>query len=537
MTQIVTAGTDELLLDTGLDELSFGKSNFVSGIQEHGCIATMNGSLESYRFSKTAVHNGHVLLCGPAFSGATLLSLFDTNPAKAKSAVYALCSILAQAEEKKTLFRIPGAGGIIVSSDSTDIKLLFLPSGLFESAALNAGKKEYAELCGWWQYKGLDTENALRFTRAAYVYRALAGTVPFAESDSEKRQNDAYDGNFIPLAYKVNGISTELASAVDRGLAIQKTAGKQPVSPAAISLPVLKQELGITDTFTVSEPQRPGALAQADFEKRVHEFTQKQQTIIHRRRFVHTHSTLLFAAAAAVIIAIIAGFNIHKAHGERPVSTGLTSKETVLAFYTGINTQDTEQMDAVASGKGARNYIASVSGVYVTGKMRQAYESVSGPVTPDIWFFAKDCAKQPVYGITRLELDGKEYSLNVTTHLRKEKPVPVIAEGTPLKNGDTKSYSVTYYVLYSMGSGLALQQYKDSLTLTYKKDRWIISDIQGENVSVPLDQDRFLKDIASAKASCSGDIPAAVSLLRNTYPWVPSDSTMQEAVQKKAAVK
>ena len=66
-----------------------------------------------------------------------------------------------------------------------------------------------------------------------------------------------------------------------------------------------------------------------------------------------------------------------------------------------------------------------------------------------------------------------------------------------------------------------------TISLTYKKNRWVITDIQ-ENNNQPLgvDCEKFKKDYFAELKKTNGEVIPAVDALRSKYEWLPEKDAM-----------
>ena len=331
----------------------------------------------------------------------------------------------------------------------------------------------------------------------------------------------------MPLEYRVNGINGKLASWIDTDLHGEKNGIQQGGN--TFPLDILQSELG-TGSGTASTGRHP--VPQTEFESATVRMAKRIRRQTALKRLIRNHAAIIIAGIAAAGILTAGGISYHTAQGERPVSTGLTSAETLTTFYAGMDTQDTELMQDMARGHGANIYINSVSGIFVAGKVRQAYENIAGPVTPELWLLNGGSAKQPVYGLTDFTLDSRESRPVSSARLRKAAPRPLAVEnGTRISDGATATHTAGYYVVYSQGDSLAVVQYRDTATLTYIKNRWIITDIHGESTEIPVDMQTFRKDIETAGAASGGDTVKTLRRLRSRYPWLPTEAAMLQAAE------
>ena len=65
--------------------------------------------------------------------------------------------------------------------------------------------------------------------------------------------------------------------------------------------------------------------------------------------------------------------------------------------------------------------------------------------------------------------------------------------------------------------------------MEFKKDRWIIFDIQTEIESRFLKFSELKAEYSFAMENCGGDVFACASILRQKYDFIPSDQEIKDA--------
>ena len=202
----------------------------------------------------------------------------------------------------------------------------------------------------------------------------------------------------------------------------------------------------------------------------------------------------------------------------------------------GINDKNITLLSDISTGKAPKNFTDTVSRVYVMHKQRLAYGGDNGFGYPANWLFyiTNDAkyAHSGVYGITNLKVDGKFYETEVALQTRNEKPVPLTTEGNvSLTNGATSVHKVEYYIIFTEGDNddnqFLVQKQTDFYTLTFKKNRWIITDIQGSGEDINVDCNAFKADYFEALNTYENDVIKAAQSLRAKYDWLPEAGALQ----------
>ena len=167
------------------------------------------------------------------------------------------------------------------------------------------------------------------------------------------------------------------------------------------------------------------------------------------------------------------------------------------------------------------------------------YDYSSSIVTPESWLYyqAGEAAiqKRSIYGITSFMLDGVSSSLQITVPSRNMNPPPVTVEGsTTLTNGCTAVHKADFYVIHTEGENndIYAEHHIDTVTLTYKKNRWIITGITPDVTEITVDSDRFKNDFMNECKAVKGDPVQALSLLKSKYNWLPDVSVMKDEVDR-----
>ncbi|MGI5098110.1 hypothetical protein IZU27_11050 [Treponema socranskii] len=574
----------EIIFDTGLNESAFAKTRLSNLLSESGIAAYADKNFESdmtFSFSEwkfdgvKTIGDGdgaHVHLFGRFGEDEKMLSLAEiflraerggeAERYAAAAASYAAVCVIEDAKKENVKIENIGAGGIYVKTApgfAEKPALLFLPQALFDKAC--ASGESYAKLQGFWISKALsERRGSLSFTQAVIAYRALAKRMPYDKSDESARSTDEYDKNYMKLEHVINGVDTSLAESVDAALEFPSrtveaerknargshgvhgaaeashTADRQKENP--FPLQAFYAELGIDDG-TLKEVSHPAALPQNEFDAKVASYYKsKKRSISARRAFRRNAGTIAVCFAASALIAFFAFSAVRDAR-RRPSAVGLTSFEVAEAFYEAIHTQNVELVGTMSSGKVSKRYGDIVGGIYVINKTRSAYDPKNGIVTPEAWFasLSEENAetRRNVYGITSFTLDGRKASLEVRVPERCEKRTPVRSEGgAPIDEGAQTAHTAEYYTVHTDGEtgDFIVERNRDTVRLTYKKNRWAVTEIEEDEDDVPVDTAAFKSDAICALQKYGGNAPLAASALKKTYPWVPDRIVVQRAAEQ-----
>ena len=548
---VVHIGCDSIEIDSGLNEQDFAHSRSGQYMSETGFLCTPepnapNASndearfrIEDFRFTGTRLgKNGTVILCAPSFADDCLLSLIQNALAahadsaagnnagadlrreadalrftaaaqkKALQAIYAASSAAEYLLKQNKNFVNCGPAGIIVSENGS---VLFLPPTLFERSMLSRSGNERAFLYGSWIAPISDKSANLRFTVAACAYAIMSGKRPFEQEDEEKRAEDYLDNNFIPLAYLIaaeNDKTKALLRTIDGALSCktQYTKGglqsARPSQSAGAAVASAKAPAFLPHDFTdlltaASTYGKTDAAATAKKgldEKRTAFIAQRHKTV-KRRRFMRRHGVKLAVAAAAILIAAVSTVGIVKSNN-RPTTENMTAMEVVRTFYSALHNLDTLTMDSCGSRAALKNYSNMAATLFVTGKMRQAYENTPSFLTPEQWVASDNPLDYWVFGLTHLTVESEDPA----------------AYAQNAQKGDTAQITARFYILAEEGQhNYRVAAYTDRLMLEYGKKYWQITRIDSRSEDVDFDAELFVQRLASE----------GIRQIKDDYPWLP----------------
>ena len=582
--QLVFSKDGNLYLDTGMTQDAFSKARLTDRLGERGIKAEHSEqedrevwSFSKWTFSGTKMADETVLLEGFLFSGLPLASFLENNTKeKAYLAGARVCSAMEAAMNQGQVLPRVGAGGIFISADFE--RILFLPEGLFEMATscLSSGGTSGAEEVplanasqGFFINRLLTGEAANSFTQSVIAYRLLTGDLPFTEGDEDKREEDIRDRNYIHIANRVWGLDAELAQRIDQSLQQTGPAKIEPSRDAgktgnsassgnAISIKqprrtalrfptaTLYRELGLTESGDIPADGnligviRKSNIPHEEFDRRAKKERASFLSALARKRWIRRHRSLLTLLAVGLFaLAVIAGICVETAM-TRPCTRGLTETQTVEMFYSSFNTMDVLSANASAVGKDANLVIDAMSAYFVSAKTKENYDSGSKTTSPAEWLSFNNGGAFSMYGISQFFIGNKKGEVFFSAPARKDAPRPVSeSEGMELKKGTTKKLEVSYYFIYSGGSGMdgketieALKK-TDTVTLSFKGGRWRITNLeQQEGTSFSVDKDAFYADYKEAFDASGQDSVKATDAIRTKYVWLPLGSEILEGIEK-----
>lgn len=542
---LLTIENGELRLNTNLDEYTFGKTAHDAVLSQEGVLFDGKNfrqwtfeEVKSYDAEKNGKAERLVFYCAknPLSDGTrTLAELLEEGGEKAFSATLAACNAFTAASKDGNQIPMVGAGGIMIDGN----KVLFAPESLYSYAANTLPAQETLL-----QHQGYLNETikglpALCFERAAIIYHLLTGRLPFTAADSISRNADIFDRKFLPLEYCINGIDSELASAVNNGLRLNSTAvnvpGKRKKGKTSEDLrpeadfPLEKLE----EAFRLSQKQAEEGNDKA-FEEKVAAYLKSQTSKINTKRTIKRNSTTIAVIVAALVIVAVVIGNTIKTRGSDYTSIGLTSSQTISAYMNGVNEKDTMLLSDFGDGKSINSFSDTVSRIYVMHKQRLTFGD-NGFGYPANWlFYITDDAKYErsgVYGVTNLKIDGKPAEHVAKLYKKNEKPEPLTQEGgITLEKGSTSVHKIEYYMIYTEGEEVdyMVDKISATVTLSWKKNRWVITDIEeNKKQGLGVDCNKFKADYFSELKKSGGEVIPAVDALRSKYEWLPEKEAMQ----------
>ena len=562
MKNVVSIIDGELRLCSGLGEYAFGKTNYNSIVTQKGLLAQCDSKPdEPLHFSftpwtfediKSFDVEGHderiVFFCAPnpfSKNAETLYTLFSKAGApdaavadkdKMYDASFAVCSILTQAAAEGIDIPINGAGGIIADKNN----FLFLPHDIFVHSVAGLDSIEQADLQNCWVNPSLTGLPELCFTRSSYAYKMLTGRFAYPAADALTRNADLLDKKFLPLELCVNGINEELAQAVNNGLKLNSNSvnipGKKQKGKKSEDL-VPKVEFPL-ELLKNARTELSSKISEEEFENKIKSFQKLQNSKVNTKRTLRRNATAFTAGFIALIALVIIIRSHYNSYLDDYTTKGLTSTQTVQTFFKGMNTLDIPLIQGFIDGKSANRYLDTISNVYVISKQRQSSLGDGGFLKPAKYFLTvTDPTKNRLgglYGVSNLRIDGKAFDEYIDLPKNKDKPQPISSEqGVSITKGDTSVHAVEYYMLYTDGddNDIHVTKNRDTITLTFKKDKWIITNIDTSSQELEIDSSKLKNEYFTRVLENDGDVVKAVRDLSLTYDFMPSQKEME--IEKK----
>ncbi|MCR5437134.1 MAG: hypothetical protein K6E97_08735 [Treponema sp.] len=546
---LISIEKDTIKLNSRLDEYIFGKTKYNDIVTEKGIFAVsdyssngqFNFNFSDWSFSEIKSFNVEgrqeriVFYCGEnclSSKAETLLQLIQKNNKQTKDAYYALCCLLTQAAKENVSLPMNGPGGTIIDFSDNKVSILLIPENLFSYAANSLNASEYSEEKGFYLNPTLNGLSAICFQRSVYAYSLLCNRLPFTNPKQIERNADYLDRNFIPVEMIVDNLDKELSSAINKGLILNsnivKVPGKKRKGKDVEDLkPVPDFPLELL--FSEKDVLHPEIFSE-DIEEKCSTYLKTKAARIKTKRTIRRNTQRILVMTAIFIGIFITIKSFTSSHLDDYCSVGLTAEQTIEAFFDGVNRKDVTFLDAIAKGKTVSKYIDTIGNIFVLGKQREAYSQGKGFVSPSEYLcYVTDISLNTyagLYGITNLKIDGKLTETEYKLHKRKEKyPALNISEGTEEK------HKISYYLLMTLDeeNDIQVQLNEATVTLVFKKDCWIITDIaysleKDMNVNSKL----FKADYFNAIIDTNKDILKSVQSIREKYEWLPGDEKIQK---------
>ena len=564
-----------VLLDLSMSQSACAKARISDKLHEKGLLATNTGKalgdswqFEQWSFDETQLKQEgrfeSVLLVGTAFNGITVYDLLSDSSTheQGRMALTFVCSALDSAIRADCLIPAVGAGGILVEhKEGVVSRILFLPQELFTLSLSSTNETERAKRDGYYKNPQLSGYAAIHFIQAALTYQALTGKVPFSQTDSNERTKDIHDKNFVPLAYAQPDLSqshAQLTFFVDN--ALRRTA-KVQVHKKSNSA----RRLSLTDSIaqSITESSEKNNLQKDErknqFSKTVRYPLQDMQELFANsktlppehfenldsnrawkcftkrlgiKRWFRKHITLLSIIVAVIAVVSFLVLTWQQNRLSHATTEGLNSYELTQQFFSAYSNLDIVTLQASSSGSQMRRVIDMLSGFYVTAKTMETYNGSGKTVPPADWFVHNRGSSYNIYGLSNFFIDGTQAQLHpdIPTH-RQHKNALTEENGQKLKEGDTVQHTVQFYFIFSEGfDELHVLKNTDRVTLTYTKNRWLVSALEESSEEKRIDIHTFYEDYAkTVEESQTEDVHLIVSNFAQMYPWASTAAELDEA--------
>lgn len=536
----------EIQLNSGLDEIKFGKTKFASVISQKGVFYD-GQNFSEWTFSEVKAREIDsrsepiVFFSGknPFSSQAkSLLDYYETNDrSKVFAAAYAVCAALTAAAKNGTSIPMTGAGGILVEEKDENPCILFLPAELIKNACAGMDAKDKANLYGCWLNESIFDLPALCFFRGIVAYTMLTGAFPFASSDILERNADILDRKFLPLELRLPTVNPKLAAAVNKSLKLTSSAVTEPgKKQKGVSSEELHPEADFPLDLLLAERDNAPTPAQLkEYAEKAEATVKQRDSKIKAKRIIRRNTATLITCICVVVALFLIIRSAIKSHEDELTTQSLTSIETLVGFYKNVNTKDVAMIGNFTQGRNANKFTDTISQVYVMSKQRQQYGSDNGFATPENFFlYITDAYKLKstgMFGITNIKIDDQPYELNIEIPQFKDK-LPALKEenGMTLTKGLKIKHKVEYFQVHTEGENCDIFATYDTadVTLTYNGSRWLITNISVFQEPYEFDSTEFKLEYFDLLERNEGDVIKTVNMISFKYPWVPTTASIEQ---------
>jgi hypothetical protein len=209
------------------------------------------------------------------------------------------------------------------------------------------------------------------------------------------------------------------------------------------------------------------------------QFNKTKSAKVKTRRFIRRNTAILMGTAAAVLVVGLVAGSLIKSRLDLPNTRGMNPLEVLETYYGAFGDMDHTLMEACVLKKAGKSDIDLVTNLFVMSKVRQAYEMNITAIPAQEWL---DSGAAPteftVFGVTGLRLDGEDtdegdgevryraaYTLWVPPSFGSD---PEDVPSDPSMNVDPGPVMPASF------------QISDEVRLTWRKDAWLITEIQRE---------------------------------------------------------
>ena len=554
---IVKLSDEELSLSSGLSAESFAKTNFSEFLNLKSSILHFEKnsfSVEDYQFSLTKADSaGIISFVGKSFDGKAVSDILSlSNERRNQNDNFSLyvfsksLDFLAEKMQEISIFDenfLLGGGGILIKSDfeSQIAEILFLNPKIFEICAQNH-KKNYANLQGKYIYKGLDSFSSLYFLHGVVAYKSISGNFPFDENETTKRQEDIFDENFAPIDFWNDKISENLKKSIESSLKLKIDseifAGKRALKDSKSEKKrqeILENAMKFDSDEFYKLISGDNASSEALTAKR-EKFIKKQRIFVSAKRFLRRNKNRILASFAAIFVIFWFVSGILRENAKLITTKGLSSVQTVHAFYTAIHRSDVPSLQEIVSGKETKDLMIKVSGYFVSAKQRLETNPDNGVLSPAKWFFYKKASKSWMLGITNLKIDGKDFKIESDYPKKKDKPIQITEDnGKILKKGDETTVFAEYFFVHQAEVKFFIEKITDKVTLRWNGKMWKVVKVEGKSKIENLKSKDFIDDyyarLEENENAEKSKIQKVLEILRKEYDWIPSEDDMTDAAK------
>jgi hypothetical protein len=499
-------GREVLAIATGMSEHDAARSKLSQVITAPALVIDAEGAVARWTAEGTYcdAESGNLVIWGPAFPGPTLLaSARSTDRKSAWANLHRVASTIKKAHisgaiDDETLRSIATAGPEAIVC-GTDGRVLVIPAELYLRALSSLGEEVNAENRAFWVHPDANTLNAawsFAFLAGTLAYRVVTGHVPFPVPERvsgedgtalEMIARNIGQGIFEPVELACWNIKKQAADSINALISATVAASTDTLLAFG------------PDYAALFDPTKAGTEAPNDFIEKKRTAKRRRDATVDRESFIRRHKRSFgIGAIVTLFLGLLAGIYFHDL-AARPTTRGLAPERIVRGFYAAIARLDQETPTAY-SGRGVKeDYADMLASLFVTVKMRQTYERDNPLLSPQELFRGQEAAGKTIFGISRLEIATQEesarevrYAVSYYLWLPVDPPSEESAgqgDKTEVKKGESGTTAATATSTTGKAAEdtatatpayppLSVYQYREMVTLTRGKDRWLIEAIE-----------------------------------------------------------
>lgn len=590
----ITIQGNAILLNTYLTEEKFGKSFLTPLLYEDSYIASYSKKYDYDTFTKTTFDgtltvDDCVYFTMHNFTGSVLGAMNASNKEegeeprtesketsdiysmaltlKVKRALFSVSSCYINALKKGLSLPSTSPFGIVINEESG--KILFINETAFLKCASNMGVETYNLLLEPWRDSALGEKGRILFTLGVYIYFMLVKALPYPNASNLNKDVSIAYKNFLPLEYAVNGVSSLIATFTNKCLmgvkeedapsviamlgssfldTLYKEAFYQELLEGKQELLEGKSEEKCNELESLKEEGegenkkkpyvRNKLYTEKEFTRRAVRYKKRQNRRIKRRKLTNRYLATVIGTGAIVLF--IALFTLYAVldKGKKPSVIGLTSREVVTVFYTGLHQMNTDYMEVAAKNCiEAGRYISQVPQIYITGQLRSMFSMEAGVVTPEAYmFFSPDSSRaynHTIYGITNYTIDDIPSILLNPPPKRRDHKGRIVKEGEEILNDfSTRTHRVHYYLVHTVDDKIQVDEYNTTAITKYVVNKWQLFSLHETHKTTSISPLTLNKEMKKWVKIYSGDAIRAVEKLKVKYPFLPSREALVKEKEK-----
>ncbi|ULQ59703.1 hypothetical protein K7I13_14800 [Brucepastera parasyntrophica] len=496
-------GKPVLAINTGLRPEAFAKSRLPKSLDEKGFILRPSGEAEEWlpigTFCAGPEGSETVYIYGKEVPGIPLLpEILENERGRAWEKLYqTVKTIRAAAKSAPGIARQAagcGPAGIFIADEGS---VFILPLEIcIRSIAAQGNAFEMENRLFWIHpdFRALPEEISFSFMAGTLAYYLLCGKRPFIPVRRPKRKLEKeaapaeYTAGLIrknffePAGVAVWALKPEAAEAIDGMLR-----GRAPIQAFLDLGPDFS---ALFDAAKVNLPETQ------EFQNRRTAEARKRESRVRREAFIRYNIGKFFTACVLLCGIVVVTIIVISEWKFQPTTLGLTPDEVLEDFYDGIHTLNGKLIQTYAP-KAKTNYHEFINMLFITAKIRETIDRNSGIITPAELFADKEMGTRSVFGITGFMVapvsrTEAEAVYTVSFYLW----VPMAAKSNDINE--------TLNMIASgepMPAGLSVYHYIDDITVSYVKDRWIITSIKAaERTLIEPDGEKLLRSVSDGSA-------------------------------------